>query len=268
MDKIHIADRETVESNAELILKDTFEDKNVAFLVVGDPFGATTHSDLYMRAVKKGIAVSIVHNASIINAIGSCGLQLYSYGHVISIPFFTETWRPTSFLDRIDQNYARGLHTLCLLDIRVKERTDENILKNLPIYEDPRFMTVPQALRQILLALNIESLSAHDEDSSPESNCDSDKISQSGRKRTLDKNSLCVGMMRIGSSSQKIISGTIGELLAIDEESFGPPLHSLIIPGPQLHDIEYEMLQTFAVTPQSDILRFRTHEMFISRIPS
>ena len=28
---------------------------NYSFLVVGDPFGATTHTDLYLRAIKKKI---------------------------------------------------------------------------------------------------------------------------------------------------------------------------------------------------------------------
>ena len=31
------------------------KDKDVAFLVVGDPFGATTHSDLVLRAKELGI---------------------------------------------------------------------------------------------------------------------------------------------------------------------------------------------------------------------
>lgn len=45
-----------MENNADEILpKD--EKENVAFLVVGDPFGATTHSDLILRARAKNIKV-------------------------------------------------------------------------------------------------------------------------------------------------------------------------------------------------------------------
>jgi len=33
------------------------EDEDVAFLVVGDPFGATTHTDLILRAKEKDIQV-------------------------------------------------------------------------------------------------------------------------------------------------------------------------------------------------------------------
>lgn len=76
---------------------------------------ATTHSDLLVRAKTLGIEVEVVHNASIMNAVGACGLQLYRFGEAISIPFFTETWRPDSFYDKIKANRTIGLHTLCLL---------------------------------------------------------------------------------------------------------------------------------------------------------
>lgn len=95
------------------------KDGNVAFLVVGDPFGATTHTDLVIRAKERDIPTKIIHNASVMNAIGCNGLQLYSYGQTVSIVFFTESWRPDSFYDKIKMNRDLGLHTLCLLDIKV-----------------------------------------------------------------------------------------------------------------------------------------------------
>lgn len=52
-------------------------------------FSATTHTDLEMRARSQGIPVCIIHNASIMNAVGACGLQLYRFGEAISIVFFT-----------------------------------------------------------------------------------------------------------------------------------------------------------------------------------
>lgn len=76
---------------------------------------ATTHTDLVVRAKKLGIEVKVVHNASVMNAIGICGLQLYRYGETVSIPFFTSTWRPDSFYEKIQKNRMLGLHTLCLL---------------------------------------------------------------------------------------------------------------------------------------------------------
>lgn len=55
---------------------DAAADSEVALLVVGDPFGATTHSDLVLRAKRRNIDVRVIHNASIMNAVGFCGLQV------------------------------------------------------------------------------------------------------------------------------------------------------------------------------------------------
>lgn len=49
------------------------------------------------------------------NAIGCTGLQLYSFGETVSIPYWKDGWQPDSFFDKIESNFSRGLHTLCLL---------------------------------------------------------------------------------------------------------------------------------------------------------
>lgn len=223
-----------VESQADVMLNEAKE-MDVAFLVVGDPFGATTHSDLFLRASNLGIPIRVIHNASIMNAVGACGLQLYHFGQTVSIPFFTETWRPASFYDKIAVNALAGLHTLCLLDIKVKEVSEANLFKGrLNVYEPPRFMTVRQALQQLVEV----------EDDRKEGHCGKDR--------------LAVGLMRVGSTTQTILAGTIGELLDADEDLFGEPLHSLVIPGKALHDLELEMLKHFAI-PNSTLLNMTAH---------
>lgn len=47
---------------------------------------ATTHTDLQLRAKALQIPVRVIHNASIMNAVGTCGLQLYRYGEVSCSP--------------------------------------------------------------------------------------------------------------------------------------------------------------------------------------
>ncbi|CAI7925469.1 unnamed protein product [Closterium sp. NIES-53] len=42
-------------------------------------------------------------------------VERLKFGETESIPFFTDTWQPDSFYDRIIGNAARDLHTLCLL---------------------------------------------------------------------------------------------------------------------------------------------------------
>lgn len=69
------ADRELVEQGADEIL-DKSNEVDVVLLVVGDPFGATTHADILLRARDLNIDTKVIHNASIMNAIGCCGLQV------------------------------------------------------------------------------------------------------------------------------------------------------------------------------------------------
>ena len=38
---------------------------------------ATTHADLLLRARERGIGTKVIHNASIMNAVGCCGLQVH-----------------------------------------------------------------------------------------------------------------------------------------------------------------------------------------------
>jgi diphthine methyl ester synthase len=52
------ADREFVEGDGTSEgMIDEAKDNDVCFLVVGDPFCATTHSDLFLRAVAKDVKV-------------------------------------------------------------------------------------------------------------------------------------------------------------------------------------------------------------------
>jgi diphthine synthase len=112
--KIILADRNIVEKHNYEILEPA-KQECVSFLVIGDVFSATTHTDLYLTAKKEGINVVVINNASILNAVGIVGLELYKYGKTTSIPFHnTNVEAP---YDVIKQNKKSKLHTLCLLDI-------------------------------------------------------------------------------------------------------------------------------------------------------
>lgn len=219
---ITVADREMVEEKVDSVLSEATS-FDVAFLVVGDPFGATTHTDLVVRAKELGVEVKVIHNASVMNAVGICGLQLYRYGETISIPFFTDTWKPDSFYEKIQRNRELGLHTLCLLDIKVKEPTWESLCRGKKLYEPPRFMTINTAIEQLLEIEQNHGESAYNEDTN------------------------CVGLARLGSEDQKIVAGTMRQLLAVD---FGAPLHCLVIVG-TTHPIEEEMLNMYKLKGES-----------------
>ena len=77
--------------------------------------------------------------------------NLHRFGETISIPYWTARWKPQSFYDKLLENYKRNCHTLCLLDIKVKEVSEENMRRcRFNIFEPPRFMTVGEALEQLL----------------------------------------------------------------------------------------------------------------------
>lgn len=60
----------------------------------------------------------------------------------------------------------------------------------------------------------------------------------------ITRESLCVGLARVGWPDQKIIASTLGEMVNVN---LGQPLHSLIIVG-TLHPIEEEFLNQFFIT--------------------
>ena len=222
--KIILADREMIEIGFDKEILEKAKSSKVSLLVVGDPFSATTHIDLYLRSIHEGVKVEVVNNASILNSIGITGLSLYRFGETVSIPFFTEKWRPYSFYDKICRNYNNDLHTLILLDIKVKEISEENLAKGKKIYEPPRFMTVNQALEELLEASkNAENVA--------------------GNKGLINEENLCYGVARIGSESQIVKAGKIKDIIKFD---FGKPLHSVVLCAKTLSSIEKEVVEFYS----------------------
>ena len=183
-------------------------------------FSATTHSDLVLRARELNIPVRSVPNASIMSAVGVTGLQLYNFGQTVSMVFFTDSWKPSSFYDRIKENRGIGLHTLMLLDIKVKEQSLENLARGRKIYEPPRYMTAAQCACQMLETEGERSEGVYGPDS------------------------LAVAVARVGAEDQKIASGTLQQISRVD---MGPPLHSLILLGSRVHDLEKDYIRGFAI---------------------
>jgi len=236
------ATRETVELEAYEILRDA-DKEDVAFLVVGDPLGATTHSDLLLRAVHLSIPTQVIHNASILTALGSTGLQMYSFGQTVSLPFYTDTWTPESWYDRLEENLRIGMHTLVLLDIKVREQSEENMARGRLIYEPPRFMSPYTAFQQILLTESNRHPVSEIPTATPATTVP-----------PTESNSLCnptttlaLSLSRIGTSTQRIISGTLAELASLPPGEFGAPLHSVVIVGKRLHPLELEYAGQFCV---------------------
>jgi diphthine synthase len=120
--KIEILKRKDLEENSKKILEEA-KDKNIVIFTQGDPQVQTTHSALITEAKKLGIKTKIIHNASIISAIAETGLHPQKFGPYVTVPFPEKTKGklPESVYETIKMNRARGLHTLCLLDVAGEE---------------------------------------------------------------------------------------------------------------------------------------------------
>ncbi|MFD1684768.1 diphthine synthase [Halobellus litoreus] len=120
---IEVRDRAGVEQHPEAIL-DAAEDEHVAFLTAGDTMISTTHVDLRLRAVERGIETRVVHGVTAQTAAsGLTGLQNYRFGKAVTLPFpyaHGADGVPESVVDSIEANRERGLHTVVYLDIKAE----------------------------------------------------------------------------------------------------------------------------------------------------
>lgn len=178
------------------------------------------------------------------NAAGACGLQLYNFGQTVSIPFWrTEAlrhaglgtgglgagpggdelgeWTPDSFYDKIAYNAAGGMHTLCLLDIKVREPDFAALVRTgRRTWLPPRYMTVNQACLQLIA-------------------CEERKM-----KGVCGPQARGIGLARVGHADQRIVSGTLQQLSTVE---FSGPLHSLVLiaPSGHIHEVEEAMVRLY-----------------------
>jgi len=173
--KITVVDRKFVEQTDTLVT--AARNKKIALLVIGDPFGATTHIDLMLRCKKGNVGFKIINNASILIAVGITGLQIYKFGKTTSIPYPDKGFRPETSYEVIKQNKILGLHTLLMLDLKPEQN---------------KFMTIAEAID---ILLEIESRK---------------------KQNVFTEGTFCVGVARIGSDDFAIKSGKASDLLKED----------------------------------------------------
>jgi diphthine synthase len=171
--KIIRATRTLVEQDAQRILEKA-KDRDVSFLVIGDALSATTHTDLMLRAKEHKIDVQVIHNASVLNAVGITGLQLYKFGKTTSVPFAEGNYEIETPYDVLKANKSLGYHTLLLLDLRPGE---------------DKFMTISEAIRLLL------------------------KIELKRNEKVFTENTDVVGIARLGSERPKIVHGRARDVM-------------------------------------------------------
>jgi diphthine synthase len=168
--------RDLEDMNGQAVLQ-AAEKGSVALLVPGDPMIATTHVALRIEAQKRGVKTRIVHGASILSAAaGLSGLHNYKFGKSVTVPFPDENPSATPY-SVIAENQKRGLHTLCLLDIKADEK---------------RYLSIGGALNTLL------------------------KVEAEEGKEAVTMGTLAVGIARAGSQNPTVKAERAGLLLEYD----------------------------------------------------
>lgn len=174
--------RKTLEEDSSQFIKSIIG-FNVALLISGDPFIATTHYSIVLEALQKKIDVQIINNVSIYNVIPSItGLSAYKFGRTCSITF-PENYSLVPY-NVLKENLRIKAHTLMLLDINVTQN---------------EFLDINSAINQLRRMEEEE-----------------------GEKIITDK-TLVIGIAHIGSKKSQIFSDTLKNIEKRDWNVIGPP---------------------------------------------
>jgi len=209
--EIEVRDRAGVEQDPEPILQ-AAENGDAVFLTAGDTMISTTHADLRVRAADRGIDTRVIHGVTAETAAsGLTGLQNYRFGKAVTLPF-------------------PGLHGSGDVPPSVIEAIDANRERGLHTL--------------VYLDIKVDShreLSALDTDD-PYMTADH----AAGLLANDWEDELAVVVARAGSPEPVVAAD---RLSALAKQSFGDPLHLLVIPG-ELHHVEADALESLAGAPE------------------
>ncbi len=220
---VQVASREFLEDGRTIL--DEAERFEVALFVPGDPCVATTHVDLMVRARRKGIKTSVIHNSSIISTLpGVTGLHIYKFGRTVTVTQGPGS-RLTTAYNATHENLLRGLHTTLLMEFTGDKEHD---------------LRPEEALSRLL---------------------DCEKDHSHG---VFTDGTFAVVASRLGDPTQLLTGGSIKRLLGVD---YGPPPHTLVIPG-SLHFSELEALDSLLDRTLSSVVEnsSNVHRISVSMV--
>ena len=181
--------RNSLESDSKKFLLEQ-KNSNVALIISGDPFIATTHYMLLLEAVQLGLNVEIFNNVSIYSLAPSVtGLSAYKFGKTVTIAFPNRIKSEASY-DIIKSNLSIDAHTLVLLDVDLEKKT---------------FLSINEALKFLK------------------------EIDESRKEKIFHSDLKLIALNKLGTKDSKIAYGTIQELMKDPWDKFGAP-QALIIP--------------------------------------
>ena len=107
------AKRWLVEDGNEIL--ENAKRKKVVLLSYGDPYIATTHIELRIRAIQEKIKTHSIHaSSSLTSMIGECGLHFYKVGRIATIMSDMKSLTTPYYV--IYKNIIEGNHTVLLLE--------------------------------------------------------------------------------------------------------------------------------------------------------
>ena len=158
------------------------KEKDIALVVVGDALTATTHSSLLVDAKKAKVEVEVVPGISVYSvAPGAAGLQVYKFGRSTTIVYPEENYYPESFYDIVKSNLEQGLHTMCLLDVKISKELE-------------KFMTCREAAKVLL------------------------GIASKRKEKDAEKWD-CVALCALGSDNRKVYFGKLKKFMELEDNN-------------------------------------------------
>jgi diphthine synthase len=166
-----IVDRNFVEDGRKIL--EEASKVNVALAVQGDPMIATTHNDLRVRAISRGIQTLVLHGATIPAAAASAsGLHYYKFGATVTYTRVSTTHHEQVY-HTLHRNLLEGLHTLLLLEFDTEKEVGAS----------------PVSLMEGLL-----------------------EAERNFKREVVSEELFLVVLSRIGAASQSVRAGAIAEL--------------------------------------------------------
>ena len=197
--KIEFVKRWFVEDGRQIL--DESKTLNVGLVSYGDPTIATTFTELRIRAIKNEIIVKVIHAASgITSLVGESGLQIYKIGKLVTM--MEEKQSSISVYTTIFNNLNLNCHTIILTEYRQDENGSVFFLKPNDVFS--RLLETEKYMKY----------------------------------EFVSEESFLIVLSRIGTESQRIVSGKIKSLIGID---YGKGPHAIIFPS-KLHFTEEDAL--------------------------
>ncbi len=175
---VRLSRKELEEENGDIIMESLKNGLRVVLASPGDPFIATSHQALKIRAMREGFKVRVIHGLSILSvAVSESGLFSYKFGKSATIVYPKDGIVYEYPYLVLEENISRGLHTLFLLEIDV----DQNML-----------MTANEAMEIML------------------------ELERARGKKIFTENTMLVVLARAGTPNKLVRAGRVGELLKTD----------------------------------------------------